>query len=61
MSTLDRYIARQYLFNVAALLVLLFSFVVVVDVMLNIDRMFKVATAFAKGREISGMGKRPAP
>lgn len=38
MNTLDRYIARQYLFNVIALLVVLFSFVVAVDVALNIDR-----------------------
>jgi lipopolysaccharide export system permease protein len=38
MNTLDRYIARQYLFNVSALLVVLFSFVVAVDVSLNIDK-----------------------
>lgn len=38
LNTLDRYIARQYLFNVVALMVLLFSFVVAVDVALNIDR-----------------------
>lgn len=38
MNTLDRYIARQYLFNVVALLVVLFSFVVAVDVALNIDK-----------------------
>lgn len=38
LLTLDRYIARQYLFNVLALMVLLFSFVVTVDVTLNLDR-----------------------
>jgi len=38
VNTLDRYIARQYLFNVAALIVLLFTFVVAIDVTLNIDR-----------------------
>src|SRR5947207_593492 len=38
MNTLDRYIARQYLFNVLALLVVLFSFVVAVDVSLNADK-----------------------
>lgn len=54
MTTLDRYIARQYFFNVVALLVLLFSFVVVVDVTLNIDRMFKVAAKFAPGETLSG-------
>lgn len=57
MSTLDRYIARQYLFNVLALLVLLFSFVVVVDVTLNIDRMFKVATHYAGSEDIGGVRK----
>lgn len=43
MSTLDRYIARQYLFNVLALLVLLFTFVVAIDVTLNIDRFVRNA------------------
>lgn len=43
MNTLDRYIARQYLFNVIALLVLLFSFVVAIDVALNIDRFLAYA------------------
>ncbi len=38
MTTLDRYIARQFLFNVMALMVLLFCFVVTVDVTLNLDR-----------------------
>lgn len=56
MSTLDRYIAKQYLFNVVAILVLLFSFVVVVDLTLNIDRMFKVAGRFA-GEDVTGPAK----
>ena len=43
MTTLDRYIARQYLFNVIALLVILFSFVVAVDVALNLDRFVRGA------------------
>ncbi|MBY0312234.1 MAG: LptF/LptG family permease [Phycisphaerales bacterium] len=43
MNTLDRYIARQYLFNVIALLVVLFSFVVAVDFALNIDAFFSAA------------------
>lgn len=38
MTTLDRYIARQFLLNVALLLVLLASFVVMVDVSLNLGR-----------------------
>jgi len=43
MSTLDRYIARQYLFNVSALLLILFSFVLVIDVSLNLDRFLRLA------------------
>jgi lipopolysaccharide export system permease protein len=43
MNTLDRYIARQYLFNVFALLVILFSFVMVIDVSLNMDRFLRLA------------------
>lgn len=57
MSTLDRYIAKQYFFNVVALLVLLFSFVVVVDVTLNIDRMFRVASKVSGMEEASGAAK----
>ncbi|MCC6676081.1 MAG: LptF/LptG family permease [Phycisphaerales bacterium] len=38
MKLLDRYIARQYLINILALLVILFSFVVTIDVSLNFDR-----------------------
>lgn len=38
MTILDRYIAKQYLINVVALTVILFSFVVVIDASLNIDR-----------------------
>lgn len=47
MNTLDRYIARQYLFNVVALLVLLFSFVVAIDVALNIDKFLENAGTVA--------------
>lgn len=43
LSILDRYIARQYLINVAALLLILFSFVVTIDVSLNFDRFVNVA------------------
>lgn len=52
MSTLDRYIARQYALNVVALLVLLFCFVVTVDVALNIDRFVHNAEKMAReGRD----------
>jgi lipopolysaccharide export system permease protein len=43
MTLLDRYIARQYLINAVALLVVLFSFVVTIDAALNFDRMMKTA------------------
>lgn len=49
MNTLDRYIARQYLFNVLALLVILFSFVVVVDVALNVDQLFEAVDRLNEG------------
>lgn len=38
MTLLDRYIARQYLVNVVTLLVILFSFIVAVDMSINVDR-----------------------
>ncbi|MBL4698233.1 MAG: LptF/LptG family permease [Phycisphaerales bacterium] len=47
MTILDRYIARQYLFNVFALLLILFSFVLVIDVSLNMDRFLRLADKLA--------------
>lgn len=47
-GTLDRYIARQYLINVAALLVILFSFVITIDVSLNFDRFSTAALEFLR-------------
>lgn len=47
VTLLDRYIARHFLINVAALLAILFSFVVLVDTMLNIDRFFGRAVELA--------------
>lgn len=43
ISILDRYIARQYLINIVALLVILFAFVVTIDVAINIDRFWRIA------------------
>lgn len=48
MTTLDRYIARQYLFNVVALMVLLSSFTIAVDVALNADRFLDRAAAMLR-------------
>jgi lipopolysaccharide export system permease protein len=57
MLTLDRYIARQYLVNVAALLVLLNAFVVITSVSLNFDEFLEAArkgTAGGEGGGVSG-------
>ncbi|USO00155.1 MAG: LptF/LptG family permease [Phycisphaeraceae bacterium] len=47
MSLLDRYIARQFIVNVVVLFVILFCFVVTVDVSINLDRFNRVATRLA--------------
>lgn len=60
MNTLDRYIARQYLFNVVALLVVLFSFVVAVDVALNIDKFLQNADEWMKDSGGGGGVRRVA-
>lgn len=41
--TLDRYIAKQFITNIVLLLVLLFSFVVAVDVSINLSRFYRAA------------------
>ncbi len=48
MNLLDRYIARQYLINVVALIVILFSFVVTIDAALQFDRLMRVAEGFLR-------------
>ena len=45
MNRLDRYIARRYLANCIALFVVLFAFVVGIDVFLNLRRFISAATA----------------
>lgn len=57
MTTLDRYIARQFLFNVVALMVVLFSFVIMVDVALNIDRFLGRAEDLLRGTDPSSARK----
>lgn len=59
MNTLDRYIARQYLTNIALMLVILFSFVVLIDVSLNMQRFVEnaVVNARAAGEELTGLRK----
>ena len=48
MSLLDRYIARQYLINIVLLMLILFCFVVAIDVSLNIDRFVRIAGELAR-------------
>ncbi|MFN7440538.1 MAG: LptF/LptG family permease [Phycisphaerales bacterium] len=50
MNTLDRAVARQFLINILLLLVILFSFVVVVDVSLNLQRFVNQAERLAAQR-----------
>lgn len=60
MTLLDRYIAKQYLINVFALTVILFSFVVVIDASLNIDEFLQRAgdLAVQRGEETPGAVRR---
>ncbi len=60
MTILDRYIARQYLINVVALFAILFSFIITVDVALNIDRFIGVAENLAEEANRSDSGFRRA-
>lgn len=43
MKTIDRYIARQYLINIVALVVILFSFIIAIDLSLNFDKFMALA------------------
>lgn len=43
MKTIDRYIARQYLLNIIALVVILFSFIIAIDLSLNFDKFMVLA------------------
>jgi lipopolysaccharide export LptBFGC system permease protein LptF len=51
MSLLDRYIARQYVTNIIALLAIVSGFVVSVDLAMNVDRYWKQAS------DLSGAGE----
>jgi len=43
VKTIDRYIARQYLLNIIALVVILFSFIIAIDLSLNFDKFMVLA------------------
>ncbi len=60
MTLLDRYIAKHFLINVIALMLILFSFVVVIDASLNIDRFMQIADRMgsADGGEAPGTIRR---
>lgn len=49
MKLIDRYIARLYLINIATLFVLLFSFVLTIDVVMNLGRFTKHAARISDG------------
>ena len=50
MRTLDLYIARQFLANIALLLVFLFCVIIVIDFSLNFDEFVEIATRIARER-----------
>lgn len=56
MNLLDRYIARQFLVNIIALLVILFCFVVAVDASINVDRFASIGQAVLKHRGVEEPG-----
>jgi len=58
MLTLDRYIARQYFINVAALLLLLNAFVVITSVSLNFDEFLDAARKVEPEGAAGGGGLR---
>src|SRR5688572_20352445 len=58
MGLLDRYILRQYLTNVLALFIILFGFVITVDVSLNAARYVKVAERIIESRGDEPTGLR---
>lgn len=50
MKLLDRYIIKQYLSNTLLLLCVLFSFVIAIDLSLNIDRFLRIASETLRAR-----------
>src|SRR6188768_3238745 len=57
MSTLDRYIARQYVTNFLFLFVILFSFVVTIDLALNLHNFIKVLNETPGAASFSMLGR----
>lgn len=51
MSTIDRYIARQFLLNIAILIAILFSFIVAIDLSLNFGEFMDLAAARGKTQQ----------
>jgi len=56
MNTLDRYIARQFLTNVIALFLILFSFIIVIDASLNIDEFYRLAGRIGSPEGVDSSG-----
>lgn len=51
MPTLNRYIARLYLTNIVILMVVLFGFIVTVDVFINLGRFYRAASDTASANQ----------
>lgn len=60
MKTIDRYIARAYITNVAALFVILFTFVVAIDVSLQLEKYTSLARRLTAGDGQVGFGRLAA-
>lgn len=56
VSTLDRYIARQFLLNIAILVAILFSFIVAIDLSLNFGEFMDLAAARGKTQQVGPGG-----
>ncbi len=54
MTLLDRYIAKQYLMNIVALFVILFCFIMTIDISVNLDRFIELADNFSHQQGGSG-------
>jgi lipopolysaccharide export system permease protein len=56
VSTIDRYIARQFLLNIAILVAILFSFIVAIDLSLNFGEFMDLAAARGKTQQVGPGG-----
>ncbi|MEO1510731.1 MAG: LptF/LptG family permease, partial [Planctomycetota bacterium] len=57
MTTLDRYIARQFLVNVVVLLTILFLFVIAIDVAINLGRFAEAGASLSASDDPGVLGR----